>query len=65
MYGIHFTEKLDARHLLLDYNFFQFPMLSTFPVGGYQEIIYNFTKRFLEYIILGHWDGKRAMAKIT
>ena len=63
MYGIHFIDKLDARHLLLDYNFFQFPMLSTFPMGGYQEVIYNFIKKALEYTKLGQWDGKRAVAK--
>jgi len=57
MYGMHFIEKLDGRHLLLDYNFIHFPMLSTFPTTGYQEVIYNFIKKLLEYSYYAYWDG--------
>ena len=57
MYGVHFIEKSDSRHLLLDYNFIYFPMLSTFPPSGYQEVIYNFIKKLLEYAHYGYWEG--------
>ena len=63
MYGINFLNKKDNRHLLLDYNFFDYPMLSTFPVQGYEEIIFNFIDQKVEYIKLLSWEGQKIIEK--
>jgi NADH-quinone oxidoreductase subunit C len=41
MSGVYYTEKNDNRHLLLDYSFLGNPILKSFPVFGYFELIYD------------------------
>lgn len=52
MHGIEFLNKCDSRHLLLDFSFNGNPMLKSYSVIGYFEIIYNIVSSKIEYIKL-------------
>ena len=45
MFGIWFDNHPDLRRILTDYGFDGFPLRKDFPLIGYSEIIYDFTKK--------------------
>lgn len=49
MHDLDFFEKLDSRHLLLDFSFNGSPMKKSYSVVGYLEIIYNFFSSSVHY----------------
>lgn len=52
MHNITFFEKLDSRHLLLDFSLNGNPMLKSYSIIGYSEILYNFIFSLIQYIYL-------------
>lgn len=52
MHGIEFIYKCDSRHLLLDFSFTGNPMLKSFSVVGYYEIVYNTISSKIDYVKL-------------
>ena len=50
MHNINFFEKIDSRHLLLDYSLNGNPMLKTYSLVGYVEILYNFILSIIQYL---------------
>lgn len=59
MFGVMFKNKLDNRHLLLDYFFIGFPLLQTFTLSGLQQIEYNIFIKNLTYVFICLWEGLR------
>ena len=49
MFNIHLINKIDSRHLLLDYAGANSPLLKTFACEGYEEIEYDGRERWLVY----------------
>lgn len=49
MCGVIYNSKHDNRHLLLDYSFLGNPLLKSFPVFGYFELIYDGNLNQLKY----------------
>jgi NADH/F420H2 dehydrogenase subunit C len=45
MYGIFFTQHLNLTRLLTDYGFEGYPLRKDFPLSGFLEISYNYTKK--------------------
>ena len=50
MHNINFLEKIDSRHLLLDFSLNGSPMLKSYSNLGYTEIIYNSIISLIHYV---------------
>ena len=42
MFRIQYKHKVDTRRLLLDYTKNENPLLKDFPIGGFNDVYYNF-----------------------
>jgi len=49
LFGIFFTEHPDFRRILTDYGFEGFPLRKDFPINGYVELRFNYSKGGLLY----------------
>jgi len=49
LFGIYFNKHRDLRRILTDYGFDGYPLRKDFPIAGYLELRYNYTKRALTY----------------
>ncbi len=47
MFGSFFFNKKDSRKLLLDYSHIGFPLLKSYPLSGYIEVIFSFMTSWL------------------
>jgi len=63
MFGINFSNKKDARRLLLDYSFVGLPLLKNFSVIGYSELYYDFNEQSLYYIPLQMSESEKIKFK--
>lgn len=52
MFGILFYNKNDNRRLLLDYLFNGYPLLKSYPVSGWTEIIYSYNTSWLSLVFI-------------
>jgi NADH-quinone oxidoreductase subunit C len=49
MFGIVFSDVLDGRRILTDYNFEHFPLRKDFPLTGYDEVRYDLESKSVKY----------------
>ena len=49
MFGIVFSNVLDGRRILTDYNFQHFPLRKDFPLTGYDEVRYDLETKSVKY----------------
>ncbi len=50
LYGLYFKNHLDLRRILTDYGFEGYPMRKDFPVSGFIELHYTFTKKIVKIL---------------
>lgn len=50
LFNIHYTQKRDARNLLLDYSRNDYPFLKEFPTEGYHDVYFDFFEDQLQYV---------------
>lgn len=49
MFGVKFTNALDLRRILTDYNFKHHPLRKDFAITGYEEVRYNPISQSVQY----------------
>jgi NADH-quinone oxidoreductase subunit C len=49
MFGIVFSDVLDGRRILTEYNFEHFPLRKDFPLTGYDEVRYDLETKLVKY----------------
>jgi NADH:ubiquinone oxidoreductase subunit C len=63
MHGIDFLESGDSRNLLLDYSLGGNPMLKSYSISGYLELIYNFILSALIYMKVWLFEASKTENK--